>query len=97
MKHKNTFNRDSLSLSIKNALSGVIYSLLLVLPTQAVEFNVDMIDVEDRGNIDISRFEKKGYITPGKYLVRVQINKNMLPQASMLEWVKADTESGSLL
>ncbi len=54
-----------------------------------------MIDVEDRGNIDISRFEKKGYITPGKYLVRVQINKNMLPQASMLEWVKADTESGS--
>ncbi|MCV5446634.1 FimD/PapC N-terminal domain-containing protein, partial [Escherichia coli] len=55
------------------------------------------MDVEDRENIDISRFEKKGYITPGKYLVRVQINKNMLPQTLILEWVKADNESGSLL
>lgn len=97
MQTKNTFSRDKLSLSIKNVLSGVVCSLLLVFPTQAVEFNVDMIDVEDRANIDLSRFEKKGYITPGKYLVRVQINKNILPQASTLDWVKADTESGSLL
>lgn len=34
-------------------------SLLFVLPVHAVEFNVDMIDAEDRENIDISRFEKK--------------------------------------
>ncbi|WP_409335275.1 hypothetical protein, partial [Escherichia coli] len=33
----------------------------------------------------------------GRYLVRVQINKNMLPQTLILEWVKADNESGSLL
>ncbi|MFQ9948741.1 MAG: FimD/PapC N-terminal domain-containing protein [Escherichia coli] len=55
-----------------------------------------MIDVEDRENIDISRFEKKA-ISPSRYLARVQINKNMLPQALILEWVKADNESGSLL
>lgn len=97
MKNKNTFSRGKLPLAIKNVLSGVMFPLLLVLPAYAVEFNVDMIDVEDRENIDLSRFEKKGYITPGKYLVRVQINKNMLPQASMLEWIKADTESGSFL
>ncbi|HIA4028581.1 TPA: fimbria/pilus outer membrane usher protein [Escherichia coli] len=97
MQTKNTFSREKLFLSIKNVLSGVVCSLLLVFPIQAVEFNVDMIDVEDRANIDLSRFEKKGYITPGKYLVRVQINKNILPQASMLDWVKSDTESGSLL
>ncbi|MCV4872378.1 FimD/PapC N-terminal domain-containing protein, partial [Escherichia coli] len=36
-------------------------------------------------------------IPPGRYLARVQINKNMLPQALILEWVKADNESGSLL
>ncbi|WP_443021031.1 FimD/PapC N-terminal domain-containing protein, partial [Shigella flexneri] len=97
MNNKNTFTRDRLSHAIKNALSGVVCSLLFVLPVHAVEFNVDMIDAEDRENIDISRFEKKGYITPGKYLVRVQINKNILPKALILEWVKADNESGSLL
>lgn len=50
---------DRLSHAIKNALSGVVCSLLFVLPVHAVEFNVDMIDAEDRENIDISRFEKK--------------------------------------
>ena len=84
MNNKNTFTGDKLSHAIKIALSGVVCSLLFVLPVHAVEFNVDMIDVEDRENIDISRFEKKGYITPGKYLVRVQINKNMLPQTLIL-------------
>lgn len=97
MQTKNTFSQDKLSLSIKNVLSGVVCSMLLAFPTQAVEFNVDMIDAEDRANIDLSRFEKKGYISPGKYLVRVQINKNMLPHASMMDWVKAETESGSVL
>jgi len=56
-----------------------------------------MIDVEDRSNIDISQFEKKGYIPPGKYLVRVTVNKNTLPQTWTLEWLKADNESGSQL
>lgn len=59
MNNKNTFTGDKLSYAIKNALSGVVFSLLFVLPVRAVEFNADMIDVEDRANIDLSRFEKK--------------------------------------
>lgn len=64
MNNKNTFTGDTLSHAIKNALSGVVCSLLFVLPAHAVEFNVDMIDVEDRENIDISRFEKKRLYPP---------------------------------
>ncbi len=63
MKHKNTFNRDSLSLSIKNALSGVIYSLLLVLPTQAVEFNVDMIDVVRESTQPFMKTRQNGWMS----------------------------------
>ena len=59
MNNKNTFSRDKLSHAIKNALSGVVCSLLFVLPVHAVELNVDMIDAEDRENIDISRLRKK--------------------------------------
>ncbi|MCI3731839.1 hypothetical protein [Escherichia coli] len=51
MNNKNTFTGDKLSHAIKIALSGVVCSLLFVLPVHAVEFNVDMIDVEDRENI----------------------------------------------
>ena len=70
MNNKNTFTGDTLSHAIKNALSGVVCSLLFVLPAHAVEFNVDMIDVEDRENIDISRFEKVDVCCPtGKYLL----------------------------
>ncbi|ADO46987.1 fimbria/pilus outer membrane usher protein [[Enterobacter] lignolyticus] len=88
---------NKLSLLIKNVLRTVCYTALFVSPVYAVEFNTDMIDAEDRSNIDISQFEKKGYISPGKYLVRVNVNKNMLPKAWTLEWIKADTESGSQL
>ena len=52
MNNKNTFSRDKLSHAIKNALSGVVCSLLFVLPVHAVEFNVDMIDAEDREGND---------------------------------------------
>lgn len=49
------------------------------------------------GKTSISQFEKKGYIPVGTYLVRVQINKNTLPRAYNLEWIKSDNENGSLL
>ncbi|MGT8858940.1 fimbria/pilus outer membrane usher protein [Enterobacter sp. 186315] len=82
---------------IKRCLSAFIFTFTLPLSVAAVEFNVDMIDVEDRDNIDISRFEKKGHITPGNYLVRVQINKNTLPAPIAMTWFAADNEYGSRL
>lgn len=52
---KNTQRLNYLaSAFIKHSLSATLYSALFVLPVSAVEFNTDMIDVEDRSNIDIS-------------------------------------------
>ncbi|HCB1499525.1 TPA: fimbrial biogenesis outer membrane usher protein [Klebsiella michiganensis] len=86
-----------LSLLIKHTLYSACVTALLSTPLYAIEFNTDMIDAEDRQNIDLSQFEKKGYIPVGTYLVRVKINKNTLPKAYNMEWVKADNESGSQL
>lgn len=86
-----------LSLLIKHTLYSVAIIASLSMPLSALEFNTDMIDAEDRENIDLSQFEKKGYIPVGTYLVRIQINKNTLPKAYHLEWVQADNESGSQL
>lgn len=86
-----------LSLLIKHTLYSACITTVLSAPLYAIEFNTDMIDAEDRENVDLSQFEKKGYIPVGSYLVRVQINKNTLPRSYNLEWIKADNENGSLL
>ena len=86
-----------LFLLIKHTLCSVCFTASLSMPLYAIEFNTDMIDAEDRKNIDLSQFEKKGYIPVGTYVARVQINKNTLPKAYHLEWIKADNESGSQL
>jgi outer membrane usher protein FimD/PapC len=97
MCERKNHHPNKLTATIKNAFRSTCYIMLLVSPVYAVEFNTDMIDAEDRANVDLSQFEKKGYIPPGKYLVRVQVNKNILPQAWTLEWIGADNENGSQL
>lgn len=39
-----------------------------------VEFNIDVLDVQDRENIDLTPFAQPGYVMPGNYLLDVKIN-----------------------
>jgi hypothetical protein len=48
-----------LFLLIKHTLCSVCFTASLSMPLYAIEFNTDMIDAEDRKNIDLSQFEKK--------------------------------------
>ncbi|HBM9260666.1 TPA: fimbrial biogenesis outer membrane usher protein [Citrobacter freundii] len=80
---------------IKQSLCPVIITAIMFTPAWAVEFNTGMIDAEDKENIDLSQFEKKGFIPPGQYITRVEINKKKLPNVWSFEWIKADNESGS--
>jgi len=43
-----------------------------------VQFNTDLFDVDDRQNIDISRFTQKGYIMPGRYPMNIRLNNEPL-------------------
>ncbi|KKW49526.1 fimbria/pilus outer membrane usher protein [Pantoea stewartii] len=60
--------RNRLGACILLALSGYIF------PAFSVEFNMDILDAEDRNNIDLSHFSEAGYIMPGKYLLTLKIN-----------------------
>ncbi|MFC0225787.1 fimbria/pilus outer membrane usher protein [Serratia aquatilis] len=44
----------------------------------SVEFNTDILDAEDKKNIDFSRFATANYILPGDYLLTLMINNHQL-------------------
>lgn len=45
-----------------------------------VEFNTDVLDVQDRSHIDLSQFSRAGYVMPGTYTMAIQVNKSSLPE-----------------
>ena len=53
----------------------VILSIFSSGQLLATEFNYDMLNAEDKKNIDVTRFANKNYILPGAYPLQVIINK----------------------
>lgn len=49
----------------------------------AIEFNTDILDVNDRANIDLSQFSRPGYLMPGEYQFVLFLNKHTLPEQSV--------------
>lgn len=60
-----------------------------------IEFNTDILDVNDRANIDLSQFSKSGYLMPGEYRFTVHVNKLSLPEQSIFYYVSPTDETGS--
>lgn len=44
----------------------------------AIDFNTDVLDADDKKNIDLSRFSREGYMPPGNYLMQVKLNGEIL-------------------
>lgn len=59
---------------IISRIASSILAVLMSWEANAVEFNTDVLDVEDRANIDFSRFSQAGYIMPGVYHMSLSIN-----------------------
>ncbi|MEA4425812.1 outer membrane usher protein [Klebsiella pneumoniae] len=51
---------------------------------EEVQFNTDVLDVKDRENIDLGKFSRGGYIMPGEYMMLIRINKQELPEQSVI-------------
>lgn len=66
-----------------------------VLANDGIQFNTDVLDVNDRKNIDLSQFSRSGYIMPGSYNLAVHINKNELPEQMIPFYVPDDDAKGS--
>ncbi|WP_419246851.1 outer membrane usher protein [Serratia sp. NFX21] len=74
------FRPRALGIYIASALSGIGY----YASAEEIQFNTDVLDVKDRGNIDLGQFSRGGYIMPGDYMMLIRINKQELPEQSVI-------------
>ncbi|MBC3252358.1 outer membrane usher protein [Serratia fonticola] len=80
---------------------GLCVSLALGTPMTVVyaaddiQFNTDVLDVNDRKNIDLSQFSRGGYIMPGTYGMQVHVNRNDLPEQQIPFYAPKEDPNGS--
>lgn len=60
--------------------------LLLAFSTQAVEFNLNVLDKSMREGVDFSQFKEKASLAAGDYYVSVAVNKNQISSGRQLSW-----------
>lgn len=65
------------------SIGVLVSSLGWPLVSMAVDFNLDVMDVDERSSIDLSRFKTAHYVMPGQYLMGIQINDRKLPERSL--------------
>lgn len=67
---------------IKSALFryGFFIFSLNTTALSATEFNVNVLDVDERSDIDLSHFSDPEYVTPGTYLLSIKVNAREIQQ-----------------
>ena len=76
-------------------LSGLMTMGGKVLAVEDIQFNTDILDLNDRTNIDLSQFSRSGFILPGTYPMQVQINSQLLPEQRIPFYPPDDDPKGS--
>ncbi|PWC20486.1 PapC/FimD family outer membrane usher protein [Brenneria roseae subsp. roseae] len=67
---------------IKRALFhyGIFILSLGTTSPGATEFNINVLDVDERNEIDLSHFSDPEYVTPGEYLLSIKVNSREIRQ-----------------
>ncbi|WP_337226309.1 FimD/PapC N-terminal domain-containing protein, partial [Proteus terrae] len=54
-----------------------------------------MFNLEDGENIDVTQFSKSGYILPGTYTLKIQLNQNVIAEQPITFYADESRETGS--
>ena len=69
----------------------ILMALVCVNPAAyAIEFNTEILDTEDKQNIDLSRFSEVGYIMPGTYALGIKVNNFTVDDANIAFYERPD-------
>lgn len=89
-------NTSKVKSALRPSLFGGLMSLAgTVLGAGDIEFNTDVLDLNDRTNIDLSQFARSGFILPGTYSMVVQINTQAIAEQSVAFYPPNDDPKGS--
>ncbi len=89
-------NTSKVKSALRPSLFGGLMSLAgTVLGAGDIEFNTDVLDLNDRTNIDLSQFARSGFILPGTYSMVVQINTQAIAEQSVAFYPPDDDPKGS--
>ncbi|MFT8210728.1 MAG: fimbria/pilus outer membrane usher protein [Symbiopectobacterium sp.] len=75
---KKLFGRENKRILLRFGVS--IFSLS-VSALHATEFNINVLDVDERQKVDLSHFSDPDYVTPGEYLLSIRINTREIQQS----------------
>ncbi|ENB12770.1 type VII secretion system (T7SS), usher family protein, partial [Escherichia coli BCE008_MS-01] len=78
---------------IKNIYCSLSVIVIGCASAYAVEFNKDLIEAEDRENVNLSQFETDGQLPAGKYSLSTLINNKRTPIHLDLQWVLIDNQT----
>jgi len=83
---------------IRLSVLRVLIGLSLIGNAQAadLEFNTDILDVNDKANIDLSQFSRPGHLMPGEYSFTVYVNKQTLPEQTVFFYADPANPKSSL-
>ncbi|MFS2224412.1 outer membrane usher protein [Pantoea sp. B65] len=60
-----------------------------------IHFNTDVMDLEDRENINIGLFSRQGFIFPGTYQMTIMLNRQDLPEQEIAFYPPDNNPNGS--
>lgn len=88
------------ALPSRPCILGLIIGYIITGTFMSVEaaefsFNTDVLDVNDRSNIDLEQFSRSGFIMPGDYMMSVHINKQELLEQPVTFYVPENDPKGS--
>lgn len=90
------FSRSLLAILCQASLGGsVLLGAVSMVQAKDIQFNTDILDLQDRKNIDLSQFAQKGFILPGTYDLAISLNNQTLPVRSVSFFAPDNDPDGS--
>ncbi|OAT51336.1 outer membrane usher protein [Providencia heimbachae] len=86
------FRLNSLGLTIILSLYGLSTPLWA---SKTIEFNTDVLDLEDKNNIDLEQFSRAGHIMTGTYSFTLKVNGEQLSEVSVPFYIPEGDPQGS--
>ncbi|HBT4732668.1 TPA: outer membrane usher protein [Klebsiella quasipneumoniae subsp. similipneumoniae] len=92
-KNTRLFRRTTLSLIIL----GLMFSSARTWADDEIQFNTDVLDTQDKSNIDLSHFSRRGYVMPGDYTFSIMVNKDILREEQIVVYPDGENGQDSLI